>query len=201
MPEWFLKGGPVMYPLLLCSVISVVIIVERFLFWLLNYFRSNDRRIEQVLVLVKENKKPEALKAAGRSKDPALRVLLSGLNAPLHAASQDMELAAVKQIFHMERFLPAMSTLITLTPLLGILGTVIGIIHSFDALGAAAIVDPRGVTLGVGEALITTAFGLTIAICTLIPYNHFSHKTVQAQSRLEQTATRLETVLAGSAPK
>lgn len=200
MPDWFEKGGPVMYPLLLCSFISIAIIVERCLFWVFESMGKKNKNIEKIFSLIKEKKLSEAQSLAKKSRDCAAKVLASGLESPSNGITQSMVISAAREVSKMGRFLPTMNTLITLTPLLGILGTVIGIIHSFDVLGASAIVDPRGVTKGVAEALITTAFGLTIAIWTLIPYNHFSQKTEEAHSRLEEVATRLEVVMSQPPP-
>jgi biopolymer transport protein ExbB len=87
--------------------------------------------------------------------------------------------------------------MITAAPLLGILGTVIGIIHSFDMLGQAGIQDPQAVTSGIAQALLTTAAGLLIAIFTLFPYNYFMAKVEKAATRIEKYATSLEIVQGG----
>ena len=100
----------------------------------------------------------------------------------------------MEEIKRMKRYLPVLDTLITAAPLLGILGTVIGIIHSFDMLGRAGIQDPQAVTSGIAQALITTAAGLLIAIFTLFPYNYFMSKVEKAASRIEKYATSLEIV-------
>jgi biopolymer transport protein ExbB len=103
-----------------------------------------------------------------------------------------MEGAAADTVQRMRRFMGVLDTMITVAPLLGILGTVIGIISSFDMLGTAGIENPGLVTAGVAEALITTAFGLTIAILSVIPYNYFNSRVERAVLDMEKYATRLE---------
>jgi len=99
------------------------------------------------------------------------------------------------EIARMKKYLPAMDTIITLAPLLGLLGTIIGMIQSFDIMSVAGIGQPHAVTGGVAEALIATAFGITVAIITLVPYNYFLSKTEKASEEMEQYATKMEMVL------
>lgn len=93
------------------------------------------------------------------------------------------------EIEQTRRGLTVLDTVITLAPLLGILGTVSGIISSFELLGEMGIQDPKAVTSGIAQALLTTAAGLTIAIITLIPYNAFVRKTEKLTAQLEKTCT------------
>lgn len=192
---WIQKGGPVMYPLLVCSLISIALILERTFFWTLQSLRNRPKVLARALGLVAEGKIPQAKEILSQTKDAISKVLLTALAANSSSPVERMEMAAGKELLQMQRFLPLMNTLITLAPLLGILGTVTGIIHSFELLGNSVMADPRGVSAGVAEALITTAFGLTIAIWTLLPYNHFSKKVDLVQSRMEHFATHLEVLL------
>jgi biopolymer transport protein ExbB len=103
-------------------------------------------------------------------------------------------MAAAEEMKGMKKYLNILDTMITLTPLLGILGTVTGIIKSFEILGSAGIERPQAVTAGIAQALITTATGLAIAIFTLIPYNHFLSKIENAALRMEKYGTNMEIV-------
>jgi len=105
-----------------------------------------------------------------------------------------MESAAVDEIQRMRRMMPVLDTMITVAPLLGIFGTVIGIIVSFDALRSTGIEQPHAVTAGIAQALITTAAGLGIAILSLFPYNYFNSRIDAAVLRIEKYATSLEIV-------
>jgi biopolymer transport protein ExbB len=105
-----------------------------------------------------------------------------------------MESAAAEELRRMQRFTGVLDTMITVAPLLGIFGTVLGIIDSFEILGAAGIADPRAVTGGIAQALITTAFGLGIAILSVFPFNYFNSRVEEAAHQIEQYATSLEIV-------
>jgi len=98
----------------------------------------------------------------------------------------------------MKAGLPVLDTIVTMAPLLGILGTVIGIIASFDLLGAAGIEDPKAVTGGIAQALISTAAGLTVALVTLVPFNYFVARTQREAERIARAATQLEIALGSS---
>ncbi len=103
-----------------------------------------------------------------------------------------LEMAAEDEIDRMKRGMAIMDTIITMAPLLGILGTVTGIIVSFDFLGKAGVEDPKAVTGGIAQALITTATGLTIALATIIPYNYFVVKLERAARNIEKCTTCFE---------
>jgi biopolymer transport protein ExbB len=194
MLELFQKGGVVMYPLLACSLVSLTVVVERGLFWVGEKTRTDDLLINEVLELARLRKHEEIkIKVKGAS-DHAMKVLVCGLVHRDYSLSKAMEMAAMDEIKRMKKYLPVLDTIITAAPLLGILGTVIGIIHSFDMLGTAGIQDPQAVTSGIAQALITTAAGLVIAILTLFPYNYFMSKVERAGARIEKYATSLEIV-------
>jgi biopolymer transport protein ExbB len=105
-----------------------------------------------------------------------------------------METAAADEMERMRRYLVVLDTMITVAPLLGIFGTVLGIISSFDLLGRSGIQDPSAVTGGIAQALITTASGLGIAILSVFPYNYFNARAEKAALAVEKYATSLEIV-------
>ena len=105
-----------------------------------------------------------------------------------------MEAAAADEIKNMRRFMGVLDTMITVAPLLGIFGTVLGIISSFEVLGSAGIEHPQEVTSGIAQALITTAAGLGIAILSVFPYNYFNSRVENAAVLIEKYATSLEIV-------
>ena len=188
------KGGLVMYPLLACSVISLTVIVERTIFWIREARRIDRSLVDDVLELCRMKRYDEIRQPAQGASDYVVRVLVCGLVHKDYSLSRAMEMAAIEEIKRMKTHLPILDTMITAAPLLGILGTVIGIIHSFDMLGKAGIQDPQAVTAGIAQALITTAAGLLIAIFTLFPYNYFMARVEKAAVRIEKYATSLEIV-------
>ena len=192
MLDFFLKGGPVMYPLLICSIISLAIIFERTLFW----FRLNRNRdeagVSQILELAEKEDYESAWELGNRSKDYIVRMLMGGIAHRHYSLPNALEMGAEEEIKKMGKYLNILDTIITVAPLLGIFGTVIGIINSFDILGHAGIEHPQVVTAGIAQALITTATGLGVAMMTLLPYNYFLSKIQSAFKELEKFGMSLE---------
>jgi biopolymer transport protein ExbB len=194
MLEILLKGGPVMYPLLACSVCVLTIIIERGLFWIILNRRHNSHLVNEVVEISKQGDWERVKQKTLGSKDYAIRVLVSGIVHRQFSMTKAMEVAAIQEIVKMRRGMGVLDTMITVAPLLGILGTVIGIIMSFEMLAIEGIENPHAVTGGIAQALITTAAGLSIAILAVIPFNYFNVKVEQAVRIMEQYATSLEIV-------
>jgi biopolymer transport protein ExbB len=186
------KGGMVMVPLLASSIVSLAVIIERFFFW--RHVRKHAAG-ETILSLVAVENMVQAIRVARASQHPVARVLLSGLEHPHPAPGIAMEAAAQAELHRLKRYLPMLDTIITMAPLLGLLGTVTGMISAFGIVSEAGLGQPHAITGGVAEALIATATGLSIAILTLVPYNYFRAKAEATTDRLEEHATRLELIL------
>ncbi len=195
------KGGVVMYPLLACSVCVLTIIIERALFWFVLNRRHDRRLIDEVLEICRRGDWELVKKKTMGSKDYAIRVLVSGIVHRQFSMTKAMEVAAIQEIVKMRRGMGILDTMITVAPLLGILGTVVGIILSFDMLAVGGINDPHAVTGGIAQALITTAAGLSIAILAVLPFNYFNVKVEQAVQTMEQYATSLEIVYEKLSPE
>lgn len=190
--EWFQLGGPVMYPLLACSIIAMTVVTERFLFWNQLQKERDPEGVQKVLTLAQQGKIAEA-QSAGRSlQDPVARVLTRGLEHWPSAVTGALEAQVEQELRPMRRYLGVLDTAITLAPLLGIYGTITGMIQAFGFLARAGLPDPRLVASGIAEALITTAAGLTIAILAIPPYNFFASKTEEMAHQIERQATNLE---------
>ncbi len=181
-----------MYPLLFCSVLSLAIVIERSLFWIREKKRRDRRRLDHIMTLFERNDLEGARETAKGTADFVIRVLVCGMVHREFSLRDALQMAADEEIGRMRRYLPVLDTMITLAPLLGILGTVTGIIFSFNMLGTMGVDDPRMVTAGIGQALITTAFGLAVAILSLIPYNYFLSRVEKAAGEIEKFATTLE---------
>jgi biopolymer transport protein ExbB len=188
----FIKGGPIMVPLLLCSIIALAVVIERAMFW--KRIGAHER-VESVLSLVEKHDFAKAREVAEADGSPVARVLAAGLAHLNPSAAKAMEVAAQGQIPTLRKRLVILDTIITLAPLLGLLGTVIGMIGSFDIMSASGIGQPHAVTGGVAEALIATATGLLIAILTLVPYNYFSNRAERELEQIEYFASRLELLI------
>ncbi len=192
LTDFFLRGGPVMWPLLLCSLTSLTVTLERVIFWQRERSRKNPLLIDRIIKLAAGGHIQEALSLKADNNNGAARLLLGALENHDLDLTTSLELTAAREIENAKRGLGILDTIITMSPLLGILGTVTGIIGSFDLLGAQGIADPRAVTGGIAQALITTASGLTVALFTLLPYNYLRHRVQKGAGYLSRAATRLE---------
>jgi biopolymer transport protein ExbB len=194
MLDLFISGGPVMYPLLACSIIVMTVIIERIIFWIGMHKKRNKALVDEVLDLCRTgNWETIRVKTKG-SKDYIIRILVSGILHRDFSMAKAMESAAAEEIKRMQKYMTVIDTMITVTPLLGIFGTVIGIILSFEILGTSGIEHPELVTAGIAQALITTASGLGIAILSVFPYNFFNSRIEKAALDIEKYATSLEIV-------
>jgi biopolymer transport protein ExbB len=192
MLNLILKGGPVMYPLLICSLISLTITIERIVFWSNEKMRMDRKLLDEIFEEIEKGLYENALALGGKSKDYLIRIVCFAISHHKSSMLNAIEMAAEDEIDRMKRGMAILDTIITMAPLLGILGTVTGIIVSFDFLGQAGIEDPKAVTGGIAQALITTAAGLTIALATIIPYNYFIVKLEKAARNIEKRTTSLE---------
>ena len=190
----FDKGGPVMYPLLVCSIIALSVVIERTIFWFRQGLRSQPSLVDEVLELSRQGDWESIRNKTVHAKDYIIKILVSGILHREFSMIKAMEAAAADEIKHMRRFMGILDTMITVAPLLGIFGTVLGIISSFEALGSAGIEHPQEVTVGIAQALITTAAGLGIAILSVFPYNYFNARVENAAVQIEKYATSLEIV-------
>jgi biopolymer transport protein ExbB len=199
--EFFLRGGPIMWPILICALVAVAVVGERAFWWIRESGRRDPRKLEQIFAALENNDVAAAKAAAAGSDDPVVRVIHHGLEHVGHAHGSligALQLAAGIELKQAGRFLMVMDTLVTLAPLLGLLGTVTGLMQAFLKIGTAEL-SVTGVTGGIGQALIATACGLGIAILALIPFNYFSAKVAQLQFDLETAATNVEVLVGGGA--
>ena len=190
----FNAGGPVMWPILIVSIVALTVVIERALWWSGRWFRRDPKRVEKVFTAIEVGDVAEASRLSRDSRDPVLRMMWNGLNHQ-HASLQGaLQVAAGIEIKRAGRFLVVMDTLVTLAPLLGLLGTVTGLMKAFLALGNEEIAI-ASITGGIGEALIATACGLGIAIFALIPFNFFTSRVSNLEFELQTAATNLEVML------
>jgi biopolymer transport protein ExbB len=190
------QGGPVMIPLLACSVVALAVVLERGWAW---WGLGCSRDAEAVLARAARGEWTEARRLGEASRSPAARVLAAGIQHRNPAPTPAMEAAARHEIARLRRFLPVLDTIVTLSPLLGLLGTVTGMIAAFGVMGQSGLSSPHAITGGVAEALIATAVGLGIAIAALVPLNFFNSRADAMLGTIERYGSRLELLLVDAA--
>ena len=197
--EFFLKGGPVMWPILASALVAVAVVGERTFWWLRESRKRDPQKMERLLAALENGDVAAAKKISEGSEDAVIRMIRHGLNhiGGVHSSLLGaLQLAAGIELKRAGRFLTVLDTLVTLAPLLGLLGTVTGLMRAFLNIGSAEL-SVSAVTGGIGEALIATACGLGIAIFALIPFNYFSARVTQLQFDLETAATNVEVMVGG----
>lgn len=188
--ELMRRGGWVMWPLLGLSLLSATLLFERCWFFVLMNHPDRLRRVDRLGWLLRQGGIEQARALAAGDGSVYGDVVRRLLSEPINDASIAQAVEAQRR--RLERFMPTLSTVITLAPMLGILGTVLGIIASFQLLSDQIwTTDPKAVSQGIAEALITTAAGLIVAAGTLLPYNIL-------RAQIDRTLSRIE-VLAWSA--
>jgi biopolymer transport protein ExbB len=197
--QFFVKGGPIMWPILISAIVAVAVVGERAFWWWRESRKRDPQKMEQLLAALENSDVAAATKIAEGSEDPVIRMVYRGLNHVHTSLQGALQLAAGIELKRAGRFLVVMDTLVTLAPLLGLLGTVTGLMRAFLNIGSAEL-SVSAVTGGIGEALIATACGLGIAIFALIPFNFFSAKLTQLQFDLETAATNVEVMVGGAKP-
>ena len=192
MPTLIKEAGIIIYPLILCSVISLTVIIERIFFWINIKKNQNPALRDQIFESCKKQDWDAIKNMTASNKDHIIKILISGIVHKKFSLSKAMEAAAAQEIKKMRKYMNIIDTIISAAPLLGILGTVTGIIASFTALGTAGTDQPQVVSAGIAQALTTTAAGLIIAIFSLFFYNFFNALIENATSDIENYATSLQ---------
>jgi biopolymer transport protein ExbB len=191
--HFLLTGGVMMWPLFLCGIISVAVMIDRMLA-IGATVGDNRRLVAEVERLVRVGEYAEA--HTGR----VAALLASGLRSrslDRVTIERHMEEFALRQLPVMTERLSVLDTIVTLAPLLGLLGTITGMIKAFHIVGSAGISAPAKITGGIAEALIATSAGLAIAIITLPAYNFLTERVKENISEMEWRATQLMNTLSG----
>jgi biopolymer transport protein ExbB len=195
MIQIFLKGGPVMWPLLVTSVIAISVVLERLFFIVKESMRRDPDAVESIFAEVEAGEDERAAAVSRDSQDYVAKVLGYALAHREQSPTSALIRAAGRELNRFNRGLSILDTVITLAPLLGLLGTVTGMIRAFSLLGAQELGAPTAITGGIAEALIATAFGLLIAIIALIPFNFLNTKMEEARHQIEDAASRMNALL------
>ena len=192
--DLFHAGKEIMWPILLLSFIAITVVFERVLF----IIRENGSREPEVVEKMLEavERRNIALEMGSKSKDFIAKILVYSLNNKEYSLSNAFVRASSQELGRYGQGMATLDTCITAAPLLGLLGTVTGMMRTFGALGTGDVSGAAStITGGVAEALIATACGLAIAITGLLPYNYLNARAEQAKSEVADASHALEILL------
>ncbi len=195
--QMFLAGGPVMWPILLCSIFALAIILEKL--WYLRWVKIDTQKfLGDVLDRMKRHQIKEALETCDKTKSPVARILKAGIlkyDRPRNQIKEAIEDASLYEVPRIEKNLTALATIAHISPLLGLLGTVTGMVRCFQTIQTKATsfhpVSPGDLAGGIWEALLTTVAGLIVAIPTFVAYNYLVSRINNFILEMEKAATEL----------
>ena len=193
----FLAGGPVMWPILLCSIFALAIILEKF--WHLHKIRIDTQEfLSGVLDKMKHHQIKEALEICNKTTSPVAHILKAGIlkyDRTREQIKEAIEDSSLYEIPRLERNLTTLATIAHISPLLGLLGTVTGMVRCFQVIQAKASalhpVSPGDLAGGIWEALLTTVAGLIVAIPTFVAYNYLVSHINSFILEMEKASTEL----------
>lgn len=195
------RGGPLMYLIFLCSIVALAVIIER-LYHLSRARIDIDKFMQKISEALKHNKIMDALELCEKTPGPVAHVIKAGLlkhdrsRAEIKEAIED---AGIYEVPRLEKNLGALATIAHISPLLGLLGTVTGMVRAFQIIqekaSAMHLVSPGNLAGGIWEALITTAAGLIVAIPTFVAYNYLVSRVKYFIVEMERSSTELINVL------
>lgn len=193
MIEIIKSGGWLMLPLILCSILVVAIVAERL--WTLQTRRvAPEHLAAQVWNWLKNGELDDERLQALRAGSPLGRILAAGLeqrHASRSAMNEAIEDSGRHVVHELDRYLITLGTIASISPLLGLLGTVLGIMHVFAAISTSGLGNPAMLASGISQALITTVAGLTVAIPAYVLYRYLRGKVDDLVVRMERETTRL----------
>ncbi|MBM3244228.1 MAG: MotA/TolQ/ExbB proton channel family protein [Candidatus Omnitrophica bacterium] len=193
----FLSGGPVMWPILLCSIFALTIIIEKF--WYLHKISIDVQEfLSRILEKMKHHQVKEAIEICDSTKSPVASILKAGIlkyDRPKQQIKEAIEDSSLHEIPRLEKNLSALATIAHVSPLLGLLGTVTGMVRCFQTIQAKATsfhpVSPGDLAGGIWEALLTTVAGLIVAIPAFVAYNYLVSRVNYFILEMEKAATEL----------
>lgn len=190
-------GGIMMYPLIFCSIAVIAIFIER-----VKYYKKSESNIAYLIKNIEESgniKGNKTLKfILEKDGGTPAKIILEGINSTNRASSQEkiIESAAIHAIGKLKEYITYLDVIVTLSPLMGLLGTVVGMIGSFNVLSVVSG-QPFAVTSGVAEALVCTATGLGVAIMALLAYTYLTARVNKLILDIEKISTVYLTVIEG----
>lgn len=199
--EWMQKGGPIMYLIALTSVIGFAVVIER-LYHLYRARIDTKKFMEGISGALRRNRVMEAIEMCDQTPGPIASILKAGIlkhDRPKQEIKESIEEAGLHEIPRLEKNLGVLGTVANIAPLLGLLGTVTGMVKAFQVVqqkaGALNPVSPGDLAGGIWEALLTTVFGLIVAIPAIVAYNYLVTKVDSFVLEMESSATELINLL------
>jgi len=195
------KGGPLMYLIILCSIVAMAVVIER-LYHLHRAKIDSDKFMESISNTVKRNRIMDAVDLCEKTPGPIAHIIKAGIlkhDRSRHEIKEAIEDAGIYEVPRLEKNLGALATIAHISPLLGLLGTVTGMVRAFQIIQEKATslhpVSPGDLAGGIWEALITTCAGLIVAIPTFVAYNYLVSRAKGFILEMERTATDLINIL------
>ncbi len=194
--DLFHAGKEIMWPILLLSFVAITVIIERLLFIARENASREPEVVEKMLEAVERRDIEGALAIGRKSKDFIAKILVYSLSNRDYSLSNAFVRASGQELARFQQGMATLDTCITAAPLLGLLGTVTGMMRTFGALGGGDVAGAAStITGGVAEALIATACGLAIAIMGLLPYNYLNARAEQAKQEVSDASHALEILI------
>jgi biopolymer transport protein ExbB len=201
MIDLVVKGGPVMYPIILCSIIALAIVIER-VYHLRMAGIDTRKFMDDIANVLKRNKIMEAIEMCDKTPGPIAHILKAGIlkhDRPKQEIKEAIEEAGLYEVPRMEKNLTALATIAHISPLLGLLGTVVGMVGCFQVIQQKSTslnpVSPGDLAGGIWQALITTVAGLAVAIPVYVAYNYLVSRVNHFVLDMERSATDLINIL------
>ncbi|PWU11022.1 MAG: biopolymer transporter [Verrucomicrobia bacterium] len=197
MIHLFLKGGFIMWPILALSVVTLSVVIERLFFLIAEHWRRDPTSVARIFQLVEQCKMDEIDSHSEKSSDMIVRVLFRGVQHRQAAYNEAMLESASAELDRYHRGLVILDTAVTLGPLLGLLGTVVGMMHVFGVIPGGDLAGKEDMLVGgISQCLLAVIFGLAVAIVAIVPLNYLNAKLEKTRRRLESAITQLELLLA-----
>lgn len=193
--ELFIHGGPIMWPILLVSFLGLTVIVERLIFIMRENASRENEVVEKMLDSVERNDVEGAIAIGKKSKDFVARILVYALSHRSSSLSNAFIRASGQELNRFQQGMATLDTVITAAPLLGLLGTVTGMMRTFGNMTGDLATAAGQITGGVAEALIATACGLAIAVTGLLPFNYLNARAEEAKHEVADAANALELIV------
>ncbi len=189
----FYKGGFLMYPIFFCSLLAIAIFFER-MFYLRSIKTSTRKFSSRISDLIRKGNINYAITACRKNYSPISQIILAALLK--YGSSRDeikeaIEDTANQEIAVLEKNLPILATVGNIAPLLGLLGTVFGMIKGFQVISIVGVGNPEALAGAISEALLTTAFGLSVAIPTIVAYNYLNNRVERQVKEMEATSIEI----------